>query len=148
MNRSLFQIVLLAALTAIALSCSCFPESFETRFCASNLAARVLILSESDNCNPGSCDPIADQANGRKYYSAFVLQRYRGSSFPFIVLSTAVNSALCGVNLVVGQQYFIAVGALQSGFPFSTYPIGLCNIIIPWNSMTPAQLSFIQNPDC
>lgn len=138
------QLVTLAAFLSVALSCSCFSQPFETRFCNTDVSVRARIFARSDNC-PGNCDPIEDQANGEIYYWAVVQEKFKGSAPTIIRLITRVNGALCGVNLSVNSQYLLNLGSKQGTF---SYSIGLCHFPTLWNNVTPAQMNFLDNPTC
>lgn len=107
---------------------------------------RARVLFRFDNC-PGTCDPVEDQFKGRIYYIVQVVQKFKGTAPNFFVLSTAVNGALCGVSLQVGQQYLLNFGSKQTQavFPRSFYNFGLCNFPTLGTSLSASQKSFVQS---
>lgn len=130
-----------AAFLTAGLSCSCFFQTFEERFCSTKISLRAKIVAKFDNC-PGTCDPIEDQVNGKIFYLATVTEKFKGSTPRFIVLQTAVNGALCGVNLTVGKDYLLNLGRPSAEY---LYFIGLCDFPTQWSSLTPSQIQFVKS---
>lgn len=146
MGISFTQLIAFNALLAVTLSCSCFPSTFEKRYCSAPVSIRGKILDRFDNC-PGTCDAIADQGRGRIYYFVEVIRKYKGNALPkYIFLTTAVNGALCGINLQVGGIYLLNLGNAQTNddFPGSFYSVGLCNFPTLWKSLSKAQRKFVK----
>lgn len=138
--------VLFAFLMPSALSCSCFAPPFEDRYCASEISVRGTVVARFDNC-PGTCDPIQDQFDGAITYIVKVITTFRGTppEDNVMFLQTAVNGALCGINLSIGRQYLFDLGRMQSGSrcPGQFWNVGLCDFPTLWTSVTPEQRSFL-----
>lgn len=71
---------------------------------------------------------------------------FKGDAPRYILLSTAVNGALCGVNLAVDSTYLFNFGSTSSSddFPADVYNIGLCGSPILWGSLSKEQKKFVR----
>ncbi|CDF37538.1 unnamed protein product [Chondrus crispus] len=150
----LFTVALfMAMLTHVALSCSCFEQTFEERFCGSTLSIRAKVLAKFDNC-PGTCDPIEDQFEGKFFFIVKVLETFKGPSAEdnIIFLDTAVNDGLCGVNLSIGSEYLLNLNGEQMSndgtCPKKTRPIGLCDFPTLWSNVSQDEKDFLDTPTC
>lgn len=142
MGKNFTRLATFHALLGLVLSCSCFPQTFEKRYCDAKLSLRGTVLAKFDNC-PGTCDPIDDQVNGKIFYLVNPTQIFKGYAARQIILETAVNGALCGVNLQIGGDYFFNLGTRRYSPIFRhLYSIGLCSFPNLWNNLTPAQKQF------
>lgn len=143
----LLRTTLLAGLTASALSCSCIPSKFEKLYCFSKTSVRGKVIAKIDNC-PGTCDPINDQVNGQITYVVKVLTIYKGRPIEdkIMYLKTAVNSALCGVTLKVGDIYLFNLGVQQFNkfnCPKITWSVGLCDFPTKFSNLSDSQRRFV-----
>lgn len=143
----------MAMLTHVAVSCSCFKQTFEERFCGSTLSIRANVLAKFDNC-PGTCDPIEDQFEGKIFFIVKVLETFKGPSVEdnILFLDTAVNGALCGVNLSIGSEYLLNLSGEEMSSdgtcPKKTRPIGLCDFPTLWSNVSQDEKDFLDTPTC
>lgn len=148
MGLSLLQVTVISILATLSLSCSCFPATFEQRYCGAKTAYVGMVIAHTDNC-PGTCDAIEDQGSGRITYIVRVTRTLRGKKAEdgIIYVTTADNSALCGVVLNVGQRYLFNLGDVrrdEKSCPREFFGVGLCGGAILWNRVTIEQRKFIQ----
>jgi Tissue inhibitor of metalloproteinase len=94
--------VALALLVSSAHACSCLSQSLEIQYHDASITrvVRAVVLREWPTA-------VADQA-ANKYYQISVKQAFKGCVEPSPVrISTASNSAACGVDLNVGSEYLL-----------------------------------------
>lgn len=98
---------LLAALLTTAKACSCSKRTFTEEVCASPTIILGRVVARFDNCVNRVCDPINDQVKGINTYIVRVIRIVRGSPVDdgVMFLSSALNSGLCGVTLLLDRVY-------------------------------------------
>lgn len=143
------KIVVICALTSLALSCSCLRSTFESIFCRSAVSVRGKVIARFDNCK-GTCDPIDDQISGRIFYIVQVLEQFKGTKIEdnLMFLGTGVNSALCGINLQIGLEYLFNLDSAKNfpgTCPDTVFSVGLCNFPAVWSSLTAGDMSFVRS---
>ena len=106
------------------------------------------VLARTDNC-PGKCDPVADQMDGKVTYIVRAEKIIRGErpEDGVMYLSTAVNSALCGVELTVGQKYLFNLGDMKTDMescPRSFWDVGICSFPKAVKGLTLEEADIVQ----
>lgn len=146
-------ITLLSMLSTVAYACSCFPLNFQQQYCATRTTVRARVIAKYDNC-PGVCDPLRDQGNGVITYIAQIVYLYKGLSpepgteieHGIMRLSTAVNGALCGVRLTVGETYLLNLHGKKDDAmkcPRASWYVGLCSFPRIWRYVSQADLALL-----
>nr|XP_022300480.1 metalloproteinase inhibitor 3-like [Crassostrea virginica] len=127
--KSTLLFLCVVSVVVITEACKCFLSHPQTNFCRSDYVIKARILGESN------------VDNFRKKYKVQVLVNYKsGYTRPFrdsvIWISTATQSAACGVTFDIGNTYVIT-GSISNG-EFNTHT---CT----WNSKVTDLTSFQRN---
>lgn len=142
----LVALCLLAALSPV-LSCSCVrPASFQKRYCRAPTSFRGTVLARTDNCR-GTCDFLDDQVDGEFIFIVRVDQKFKGPRLEddIVYLRTAVNSALCGIQLRVGTQYMFNLRrpiTREGQCPSTVFDVISCDYTVTWKSLSRKQQRF------
>jgi hypothetical protein len=106
--------VALTLLVSSAHACSCLAQSLKIQYYDASITrvVRAVVLREWPTA-------VADQA-AKKYYQISVKQAFKGCAAPRPVrISTASNSAACGVDLNIGSEYLLLLSG--SGYDLATH---------------------------
>jgi hypothetical protein len=130
--KTALQMLTLLALVAAAVGCSCVTASVQTQYFKPENTRVVQAIVTSKRVQP--C------ANCKTFYGIKVLEAFKGCKTPVdVVVSTAKNSALCGVNLQVGTKYLIYLSSAR------VPTINLCQGILPFSDLSASDLSFLKS---
>jgi hypothetical protein len=133
--RILVSAVALVMLCSSVHGCSCLPRTLKDRYYDPSVTRVVRAVVQS--AWPAV---ITDQAQ-RKYYLISVKQAFKGCAKPSLVwISTASNSALCGVGLNVGSEYLLFLTGSGSGLS-----IALCYGNSLFTDVSSADLAFLNS---
>lgn len=119
-------------------ACSCLQKTIFEDFCSSSISVLGTVVAKFDNCPGRTCDPIEDQGEGKIFYIVRVLKLLKGLKIvdDVLYLTTAVNSALCGISLSNGGKYLFNVRSpipSEISFPQTAFEISLCSAPYMWN---------------
>lgn len=122
----MMKLLLILTVSCISLSdaCSCFPSTIPERFCASQFAGIITVLTSDFGCGINRC------------YGISVVQQIRGTPITPDLLQTAINSAVCGVWLIPGHKYFVAARTVDS----NTLELSLCQLSEDWTLLSPLEI--------
>eukprot|EP00741_Cyanophora_paradoxa_P000581 tig00000411_g560.t1 len=139
-------VAVLLASCAVAQACSCIgPITITSSYYGASHVFRAEIVSAERSENPG------DLA-----FNARVLEQYKGWAAPRNVLvTTASNSAACGVNLEVGREYALfafeptsaelEAGAASAATSTPMFSVNLCSFNLPFASVSDCGLEYLRS---
>jgi hypothetical protein len=122
-----------AAIPGRAEACTCLPADLATIYNRSDAVLRVRVLGERTR---------GEGLSAARVYTVRVRAVYKGCHEPQrrTRLVTSVQSGLCGVTLEVGGDYLVTG---RSRGPNGALDIGSCGRNVPFASLTPDELAFL-----
>jgi hypothetical protein len=125
------QSLTLLALVAAAVGCTCLPTSVKEQYFKpeTTRVVRALVTSKrAPYCT--FCDV---------FYKIKVLETFKGCKTPTVVeVSSARNSAACGVDLQIGAEYLLYLSSAQ------VPKISLCQNIPRFSALSTSDLRFLR----
>ncbi|KAL7860258.1 hypothetical protein AOLI_G00166070 [Acnodon oligacanthus] len=126
--------LLLWRLGEVAEACSCAPAHPQQAYCTADVVIRAKVTGQKEVLTGSDTygNPIK-----KIQYDIKQLKMFKGPSQEISAIFTAPTSAVCGVALESdGKSEYLVTGKLESD---GTVHVTLCDFIVPWNSLTPAQ---------
>lgn len=123
-----FYLVFIICSISLSEGCKCArPEGWEQKaYCTSKFAGIIKVLSNVNNCGTKHC------------YSINVVNKLHGPSISPNVLTTASDSAACGVSLTKGHTYFVVTASPNTDL--LTISLNSCQLYRDWTELTPSEL--------
>lgn len=130
-------LVVVLAFPAATEGCSCRRRTLKQQANAYSDVMKLTVLSGPVGYRP------KNQMAGRFLYTARVSESFKGSTEEgdFILLETAVNSALCGTSVSRGTKL---VTVSKSDMP-GVFRIDLCGYRKPWKKVKAREKSIVRN---
>ncbi|XP_017567472.1 metalloproteinase inhibitor 2b [Pygocentrus nattereri] len=126
--------LLLWRLGEVAEACSCAPAHPQQAHCNADVVIRAKVIGQKEVLIGSDTygNPIK-----KIQYDIKQMKMFKGPSQEINAIFTAPTSAVCGVTLESdGKSEYLVTGKLESD---GTVHVTLCDFIVPWNSLTPAQ---------
>lgn len=143
------------SLSTTVQGCSCVAGvPFKESACSADVAFVGRVVAMFDNCPGGPCDPILDQGDGQITFVVNVLRTFSPGSIEdrVVLLTTAVNSALCGTTFQFYVPYLFllddnAFGPIAPPSPSlpKSLPVSSCSPVFRWNTVKKSERIFLKN---
>jgi len=149
--------VIVALLVSRGWACSClfdpFGQSIPGLFSNANVVMKVRVLSQLSTSSgaqatfvdsPSGVSPL-DDINANVFFVAVVKKFFKGCppTYRSVVITTGGNSATCGFNFDIGQEYLFVGSNTKAGVlgsrELDVYSTNLCSATRPWRSVTPLE---------
>lgn len=124
-SRKMIKLLLILIVSGISASdaCSCTPVEKNATYCNSQFVGTINVYQAGQRCGAGNT-----------CYVIKVVNLIRGS--PAIILRTADNPADCGVTLVKGNTYFVAIDRVAA-FYVGLY---MCQLYEDWTGLSASEI--------
>ncbi|CAJ0600281.1 unnamed protein product [Cylicocyclus nassatus] len=135
-------LILLAICIATSEACSCLPyPSLQDYICSSDFVSRVKVISKKDP-NNGYSNGYQDITYTVKHVKVYK-KPPSVKELPNQIL-TASNSAACGIELTIGEEYLLG-GSVDEQGKLRSY---LCGIFQKWSSVSKDDRKTLRRYQC